>query len=289
MSDRAYKPLETVIRIPGLPRKLSIMHITDSHLTEVDDRDEDRVRELAVGRTECFRRGENGSPSTLQILERQAEQSNELQVDFTVFTGDIIDYPTQANFDQMDRIYSSLNSPYLYTVGNHDWNFPFTGERDEVRTEAYPKFSKWAKHVPGCEIGELDGVTIIAVDNSTYQLKAEQVERIREIADRGPCLLFMHIPVAIPSLIPDVVSVWRAPIVMGADQQDLERHNTANLLATESTAAFCQWVNESDSVYGLFCGHVHFAHEDAFSTGTHQYITPPGFEGGCRLITLLPA
>ena len=37
---------------------------------------------------------------------------------------------------------------------------------------------------------------------------------------------------------------------------------------------------------GVFCGHVHFAHDAEMLPGRHQYVTAPGFEGGYRWIEL---
>lgn len=280
--------LHTYIRVAGLARPLRIVQVTDSHLSEADERASVQVQELAKHRTAAFG-GEASTMTTTGRLAAQIAEINACGADAAVFTGDIIDFPSAANLERMSALYEALEVPYLYTLGNHDWNYPFLGEDDEHRQQAYPAFGAWASDVPGCEILQLDGVALIALDNSTYQISAEQAAKVAQAAAAGPCLLFMHIPLAVESLLPDVERVWQAPIVTGVPMERLVDYPQHPLLPPDAhTAAFSAWAQHTTDLIGIGCGHVHFDHEDRMASGRSQYVTPPGYDGYCRMYHLLP-
>ncbi|WP_308638369.1 metallophosphoesterase family protein [Paenibacillus silvisoli] len=283
-------PAETIIRMPGLKKSLTILQITDCHLTACDEREEPDVRAEAIKRTSVFASQAAGGHSTEALFDRLLQTSNELGADFTVFTGDIIDFPSQANIEHLQSQFSRLKSPYLYTVGNHDWYF-YGSFTDEVREAAYPKFREWISETPGCEIRSAGGVKLIALDNSNYQVTDGQVEAIKRAAASGePYLLFMHIPLYVSSLRPDVVDAWGAPIMMGASAWPAASREAWQVRPSDpATKEFCRFLasEESGNLRGIFCGHVHFNHVDAFREGRYQYVTAPGFTGQCRLIRLL--
>lgn len=283
---------ETVIPIPNLTREIVIMHMTDIHMTAVDDREGEDVRKMAGERGALFLQLAGGVPQQ-ETFETQISLCNRMNVDAAVFTGDIIDFPSQANLELLKQGYASLEAPYLYTLGNHDWSYPHLPVDDALRAQSYAEFRDWSERVPGCEALTVGGVKLIAVDNSNYQLTDGQLQFIKQQADEGlPCLLFMHIPLYLPSLEPEVTRVWKAPIMMTAEGwTDDARHAWSLRENDAATEAFAQWVREDEDcpVVGIFCGHVHFAHADAFREGRYQYVTPAGYACGMRVIRLKPA
>ena len=101
----------------------------------------------------------------------------------------------------------------------------------------------------------------------------EQLVRTRELLDTGkPCILFMHIPVTIESLLPATIEKWKRPIVLGAETK------------TPSTLEFCEMVKSRAEVKAIFAGHLHFDHVDELGGGGRQYVTGPGSEGRYRFV-----
>ncbi|MBO7743085.1 metallophosphoesterase [Paenibacillus sp. MWE-103] len=277
---------------------MTILHVTDCHLTEYDEREPEEIRDTARTRAEAFKSQLAGEGTALENFRRLIERASEQgegeragKIDFTVFTGDIIDFPSQANLETLRDAFSRLPSPYLYTLGNHDWNFG-AACTDEDRQAAYPMFREWSSAVPGCEVRELDGVKLIAIDNGNYQVTQEQFDAVSEAASSGlPYLLFMHIPLYVQGLVKDVVKKWGAPIMMGAAGWDPDVREAWQVRhQDDSTGAFCRWLGSPDSgdIRGIFCGHVHLDHIDAFREGRYQYVTAPGYTNHSRLIRLIP-
>jgi 3',5'-cyclic AMP phosphodiesterase CpdA len=281
---------EAIIRVAGLSREFTIMHVTDSHLTESDEREDEGALQNAERRQKTFPYAE-----VLGKLARAIERCNDSRVDCSVFTGDIVDFPTASNAEAMGQQFVKLDKPFLYTLGNHDWRFSHHPNTDETRAAYTPLLAGAAGEGanPSNQAMDLDGqLRLITIDNSTYQVNKEQVDWFKKQIGQGlPCLVFYHIPLYIPSLMPSVMEKWKAPLVMAGlktDPQTGEMMTTSN--PQEATREFCDLLNggESGNVVGVFCGHVHFAHEDRFGEGKTQYVTAPCFEGSCRKITVRP-
>ena len=208
---------ETIIALPNLPRALTLMHITDSHMAAADQRDPEAL-EAATRIQTLFEERTPGNVPASQVFAEALAHSNEINADCTLLTGDIIHFPAHAALELIEQGVQSLQGPYLYTLGNHDWYFPHLDWNDDTRLAHYPRFNHLTNNAPAAQALELDGVRLIALDNSNYQITPDQLDFLRQQLETDtPCLLFIHIPIAIPSLIPDVVEVWHEPIVMGAD------------------------------------------------------------------------
>ena len=277
------------IRIVGLSRDLTILHVTDSHMVEGDERDPEAAQHMTRF-TELFEARTPGGVPPRQVFARTLAEGREPSLDAAVLTGDIIHFPARAGIDRIREGIASVGVPTLYTLGNHDWSFPHLEWSDETRQAWYPRFHDLTGGDPACQALDVGGVRLIALDNSTYQVSDRQVEFLRhQLAAGVPCLLFVHIPLAIPSLTPAVMETWKAPIMMGAEEgwTDETRQRWRVPGTLDSTRACLELITAGpDNLAGVFCGHVHFAHVDAYREGRCQYVTAPGFGGGSRVIHL---
>lgn len=287
----AVSPDETTIQIEGLQRPITLLQITDSHLVEVDHRDPETVAAGAKLRENFIANSPSGW-NTRQHLQQAIARANELDVDYVVLTGDMIHFPSAANLETFEYELKALKAPYLYMSGNHDWQFPHLPVSEATRAEYYPSLHRFTDGNPACQARDVHGVRLVALDNSTYQIDDVQLAFLREqINTELPCLLFIHIPIYTPALTPSVLSKFDAPIMMAAPGWTPEAQAEWGVRdADDSTIACHRLLVESGAptIAAIFCGHVHFAHEAPFSEGQVQYVTRPGFEGGYRIIRLLP-
>lgn len=281
------------IRVGGLRRSLRILHLTDSHMAEGDERDPAAAEHVPRFR-QLFQEHTPGGAPAREVFEGILAAAGDPRVDAAALTGDIVHFPSWAALETVRRGVDTLGVPFLYTLGNHDWHFPHLPWGEATRRDHYPRFGDLTGGDPACQSLSVDGVRLVALDNSTYQLSAVQVAYLRrELSRGGPCLLFMHIPLWLESLHPAVLEAWQAPIAMAAPDaawtaEALERWKVGE--ATASTRAARELITgpEAHSLAGIFCGHVHFAHADAFREGGVQYVTAPGFAGHSREIRLEP-
>jgi hypothetical protein len=285
-------PDETTILIEGLQRNITLLHITDSHLLEVDARDAETIA-TGAKLLETFSSYSPFGWNPRLHLQQAIARANELGVDYAVLTGDMMHFPSAANLETFEHELKALAAPYLYTPGNHDWLFPHLPATEATRAEYYPRFHRFTGGNPAFQVRDIHGIRLIALDNSTYQISDPQLEALRqELADERPCLLFMHIPLYTPALAPSVWSRWNTPIMIAAPGWTPEAQAAWSVRDAEaSTLGFHELLanGSAPSVAAIFCGHVHFAHAAPFSDGQAQYVTRPGFEGGYRIIRLMPA
>ena len=281
---------ETVIAIDGLARELTLLHITDSHMAAADDRDPEAL-EHATRFQALFEERTPDHVPPRQLFEKALAHANAINADATLLTGDIIHFPSHAALELIEQGVQTLQSPYLYTLGNHDWYFPHLDWNDDTRLAHYPRFDHLTNKTPAAQVLDIEDIRLIAIDNSNYHTTPEQLDFLRQqLATDRPCLLFIHIPIAIPSLIPAVVEVWKEPIVMGADGWSEEGKKKWRVADNNESTLACRQllIEEAQNLVGIFCGHVHFPHADEVHPGCMQYVTKPGFEGGYREIKLRP-
>lgn len=283
-------PNETLIRVAGIEHELTILHITDSHLSEADEREEEAV--IQVSKRLKQRNLDRGGICRKESLQESIQRSNEWKVDCTIFTGDILSFPSALNLELMEQQFNNLRSPYLYTLGNHDWYFPHLVSTDELRASVYPLFNKFTAGNPAQQSLDIGGIRLVTIDNSNYQVSETQLEFMKEqLADKVPTLLFFHIPLYVSTLAPAVLEVWKHPIMVHAPGWSLEGYRRFQAReADRSTKEFHHLLTSEAArhVAGLFCGHVHFSHRDEFNSGCYQYVTNPGYQRGYRKITIQP-
>jgi len=270
----------TIIEIPEIERIITLMLITDMHLTYSDERDSGEVREMALERAKALKRfSDRDTEDLFDDILRYAVNQN---VDCLVLVGDIIDFLTPKNVEKLNIFLNKYRVPYFYIVGNHEhimkhlWSMdlllPFTNNRI------------------GCNKMEIGGVKFIGIDNTGYKVSAEQLAFLsEETADNKPCLLFMHIPLYIESLEKSTLEVWHSPIMLGIPESLFMERRPGIIhvpLPDNTTMEFCRLIERSTNIYGVFAGHLHFSHTDVFTAGKNQYVTLAGYEGGCRKIII---
>ena len=253
---------ELELRIDGVDGEFYFLHVTDNHLCHCDDRDSDLIERMAR-RSKVFREPADEAVSFVQTVRK-------IRPDFVANTGDFFDRPTAANMDAGKRLVDSYGVPFYFTPGNHDWYKP--ADRAN-RDYWHGRFAVLTEQNLDWYVKEMRGVNLLFLDDSDYQISDEQLVRTRELLDTGkPCIIFMHIPVGIDSLLPATIARWKKPIVVGADTE------------TPSTLAFCEMVKSRVEVKAIFAGHLHFDHVDELGGGGRQYVTGPGSEGRYRFV-----
>ena len=283
---------DTIIRIQGLAQPLTLAHITDSHVCEADGRDPDAwdAAETIGGK---FRNYSPTHESMRTVFQQVLRGCLAARPDCFLLTGDMVHFPTWANIDAFAEDLAATGVPYLYTPGNHDWQYPGKPWTDATRQEYYGRFSRLTCGSPAQQVREVGGVLLIAIDNSMYQTSPAQLAFLRQqLASGKPCLLFMHIPVYIPSLLPDVVQRWKAPILMACPEgwTDETRAHWGVPGIDPGTQSFHDLImdGQASNLAGLFCGHIHIPHADELRTGCWQYTPKPGYLAGWRVIRLQP-
>lgn len=256
----------------GLPSPLKIVFAADLHLVEVDARDDeyhDNYKRMAQYRCNA------------DVLFRMVEHAK--NADLFVLGGDIISFPSHANIDVLLNSLKSLDKPWIFINGNHDWHFEGVGGTE---TEICAKWSAnrlaplFQGRNPHMSSMYINGLKLLFIDNSTGEILPEQLEYFRmETADGKPSILMVHIPLYVPGRSvafacghPD----WNA---MHDPYWQIERRPQWPAKGhTQTTMDFCEAVWNTPNLLGVFAGHTHIRSTD-FCKGKFQIVAPSGSKG----------
>ena len=282
------KPIFTTVPIKGLKKEFKILHFTDLHacaLDEVEKAAMEPVRRDYIPPRQGLFGGGRPYPSeaALPALLRYGE---EISADLILRTGDIIDFPSEANLILLETCVDTCKVPVLYITGNHDWSYADDYHTENAAATYLPRVDAVSGAVDHAAIYEDDTVLVCAVDSGLDRIRPETLEAYLTAARRAKAtgkalILALHVPVHAETLVEDTVRVWRQELTIGEGAFGADDPATMafyNAVAVESDLA-------PDVV---IAGHVHFDHEDLFPNGTPQYITDIACDGHCRVLTLTP-
>ncbi len=284
------------IRVEGLKQTTRILHIADVHLGLIDGRDEEHL-EICQDLGERFHpRHQNRDAQGHTIPQETAfqhmlETARQEQVDLLALTGDIVDFPAQANVEYARQLVDASGLPALYTAGNHDWHFLSRDPTPATRREFLAPLAPLHGGRPDFAEHKIGDLLFVAVDNSTYQIDAEQLENTRRaLAQNLPTVLLIHIPLSLPTLrAPTIEHKNGNPVLMADPDWPLAKRREYGTGAdTPTTLEFVRLLVNAQNLVAVFCGHIHFDHVDALTPWAAQYVVGPGFAGEYRLAEFQP-
>lgn len=255
----------------GLPAPVRLFHLTDLHITRSDESDcPYAVRQQAERRLVFRRPDEEPSESLADAFLREGAEA-----DCLVMTGDIIDAPSAGNLAFLREKFTRPDC--FYVTGNHDWCFP---PDHPAGAEGQRAFRPLLEQASGFPIDfctrRVGGLTLIGLDNSEYQVTAEQAARVFSVLERGePSILCCHVPFYCGTLWESARDYWREPILVGCPDEVLAQGfaRPRSLRPTAETAAFVERLKTFPNLAAILAGHIHYNHTDRFSEYTVQIVT----------------
>lgn len=263
--------VEETIVIEGLEQEYELLFLTDNHMVVSSSEDSEQIAANAKERAPLFVDAD-GVDSATQF-PAWMNYALEQQVDAVLLGGDIIDYPSPGNLEHLQKNLDTLTMPYLYTLGNHDWTYPWDYMTENGKAEYLPLFEPMMKGntaIQRLDIGEL---TVVAVDNSPGQVNAEALQRYQEILEEGrPTIVLVHVPFLTQSVLTKAKEVWSSGVVIGGG-------NFGGIYPNEASTAFMEMTTaENSPVIAVLAGHVHFYDKD-YMEGEKQVLQLVG-DGG---------
>lgn len=256
----------------GLPKPFSVLHISDTHLTAVYPHESERMQARHRSRTATF--GGRQEEALRDSLDWAREH-----VDYIVYTGDLIDWQTEANYDLVRKYFGDK---MFGTIGNHEYWSPewladpsvqdtvdFRESNLRALGEVYPFDVSFHAQ-------QINGVNFIGIDDAFGTVTESQVERFKDEAAKGlPMVLCMHVPFYSDE-------IWRASerfwndgrYVTEADERTGEYRRQ---LDDPVTRDFISYLRQEPLLRAILTGHEHFALDDRFSPTAMQYVAGGNF------------
>src|SRR5690606_30872295 len=261
---RSSTEVEATVMVEGLAAPYTVLQVSDSHISHDGEADE-------AYKMYSSRMG-NAYPTVVhpKTKERVAplagfvammELAKESEVDFIALTGDIVNYPSTTAVEAVREAVEATGIPYTYTAGNHDWHYEgMAGSAEELRAEWSEKGLKPLYNGGNPLYGStvVNGLNLVTIDNSTYQVNREQLDFYRRQASRPePIVLFMHIPLYMPTLGTGSSGhpEWGAAVDRGYEVERRERWPESG--NNPETVAFVKEVMATTRLTGIFVGHYH--------------------------------
>lgn len=281
---------------PEIREAFSVTMIADTHLFQDDSRGTPYLQfsgrmAKAYNETRHFQSGETINPKIgfEQALFKAQEEKSSL----IALVGDIFSFPSEAAIEWVYQKMEACGIPYLYTAGNHDWHYEgMEGTLDYLRDSWISnRLSKFYKgRNPMCQVLEIYGVKFVFLDNSTYEIKQQQLDFLRDsLMEEKPTVILVHIPLYAPGR-----SVW-----FGCGHPDWNAANDINYELerrppwrenghTEITREFYNAVFASHNIIGILAGHIHNQSVDIIN-GIPQIVTESNAEGGYLQVHFTPS
>ncbi len=268
--------LSSELPIKGLKRDYTLLHITDVHMTLIEETQSAQRKDTARDRGNVLFT-EDGIPAH----ERFAaffSYAEAIGADLILMTGDIIDMPSQKNIDFLKKMIRTSPVKTFYVVGNHDWSFLDAYHSPEAKRRYLPAFSDISGGDTSFHFLEFDDFILAGLDNSTDTFTKEQLARTKALfLKEKPLLLAVHVPISSPLLAQKSREIWNGRnLCLGSDG-----------IRCEATDAFLKSVlHPSSPMAAVIAGHLHLCCQEEIAPGISQLVTSEGYNGTCRRITL---
>ncbi len=265
------------LEIPGVRGEHLLMHISDTHVSTVDELSTPDERELTEKQEalwadykERFARGKldfamgNDEPygdpqriGTAAAFEKQLALACELKPEALLLSGDNLDHMHPAGERFLSRKMREYDGRFLCVPGNHE----------DAACEGV-----WA---PDVRTLEFDGFRVAAIDNSRRTVSREDLDALRALCDEGvPTIVLCHVPIATP-YCRDEMRRLIDYFYIDCETED------------ENGREFVSLCEKNDAVRAVLCGHVHGYHAMELAPGKPQVIASQGMAGAVHLLTVV--
>lgn len=267
---------ENRITVPGVKGEHIFMHITDTHVSTIDEESTPEERELTDKQEalwsvfkENFARGKvpfakgNDEPygeeqriSTVAAFEKQLALAEELKPDALLLSGDNLDHMHPAGVRYLQRRLAAYSGRFLCVPGNHE---------DPVCDGV------WGT---GVRTMDFEGFRIAAVDDSKRTVSGEDLDALRTLCGEGiPMIVLCHVPVSTACCREEMRKLMEY-FYIDSESEDANAREFVSLL------------EKNDAVKAVLCGHVHGYHAVELAPGKPQIVGSQGMAGAVHLFTV---
>lgn len=273
------KIIKNTLRI-GAKKPFKLLHMTDTHIT--------RGAPDGMNRTPTFDVDYKGCAEDYFFRALEYAKANGMTL---LHTGDIIDFFSKENFDFVDEYFGDAD--YIYAAGNHDFCH-YLGRAKEDYEYKWEKIVDIAPHIKNnlyFYSRVINGVNIVALDNSYYLVDRGQLEALKaEVAKGYPVILAMHVPLYTDEL-KKVCDEDEDPLTysMATPKEILDGYNgyrRSQMSPDAETLEFVEYIKNEKAIKALVTGHRHLNQEGEVRDGLVQYVTHGSFAGYVREITI---
>lgn len=270
--------IEKEIIIPGISGEYTFAVVNDQHIIVPDDDILSEKKEDINQRHELFQ-SENGVYSS-DLWQELPEQINTYEPDGVILNGDMIDYFSISNFENLQSGLEKITAPVMYLRADHDLGIWY---HDNISKDTRRELEYSLDNFDKVMTQEFNDFMIVGINNNTSQISEKALEALKEIWKKEkPVILALHVP--LKSQIDDSLS--EASKESWGDRS-LLWGNDCYYEPDEVTQEFLDMVFAEDSPVAAVLGaHLHFPFEDKLNENITQYTLEASYKGYITLFTV---
>ena len=187
----------------------------------------------------------------------------------------------EANIRFLEENLETLEMPYLYVPGNHDWTYPWEYMTDKGRQEYLTALAPRMHGTPAAQLLENEELVLLGVDNSTNQIDPAALDTVKSAVERGkPVIVLQHIPFATDRLVEEAGRLWQNPVLLG-------KGVLGGIYPNEVSQEYMKLIlADAGPVKVVLAGHIHMGARDSLTEGISQYTADAGYLGKGLLLTI---
>ena len=268
------------ITVPGISREYELLFLTDTHIV-IPDESTEEIQTYSTERLAHFTN--DGGYISSELFTSWINYANKTKPDALLLGGDIIDSPSPDNISFLGDALDKLEIPYLYTVGNHDWTYPWEYMTETGTTDYLSLLSPYMEANTSIHTLETEDFIVAAVDNSSNQIHPDALEEYRNILSMNkPVILLLHVPFYTEELFAKTSGIWKNGAVLGGGIH-------GGMYPNDVSAEFMFLTTAADSpVAAIIAGHVHLPDESMMDGEKNipQIVGDAGYKGKGMLIRI---
>lgn len=256
----------------GLKKPFSVLHISDTHLTDAYPNEGEKKQKLKEIRTRTFGgRQEEALRDSLEWAKKN--------VDYVIHTGDMIDWQSEKNFDLVRKYFGGA---MFGSMGNHEYsqsmwldketpteaNKAATAERIQ---KAYPFAIHFASQV-------VNDVNFVSMDSVYGYVTPTQVELFNEEVKKGlPIVLCQHVPFYTDAIWRANDKFWKSDRKFAGGPLPDFRGDCRKQHDDPVTRDFIAALKKQPLLKAILAGHLHITVQDRFSPTAMEYVVGGNF------------
>ncbi|MGN1299298.1 MAG: metallophosphoesterase family protein [Candidatus Scatovivens sp.] len=266
------------IKNENIKEKYQFVYISDLHASIIDENEKDeKIKSCLVERNDVFTQQHVNKVQADKIFQEIINYANNSNSDALLLGGDIIDSPSESNFNFLRNNLNKLKKDYLYTLGNHDWSFAWDYHTKEAQEEYYPKFTEFMNDAQVSYL-EYKDLIILAINDSKDKIEEEAIDKIKQVLEKKKqTIVMLHVPLATEYISEETARIRNRISAIGEE----------GIKPTESTQKAIDLIlSEEYNVFYIISGHVHFDIKDNITKNIIEDVSAPAYGGNINLIKI---
>jgi len=248
-------------------RPFSVLHISDTHLTDAYPDEDQWKQKLKAQSTPQF-----GGHQEESLRESVAWAK--ANCDYLIHTGDVMDWHSRKNLDLAKKY---LGNAAFGAIGNHEFTLyhylakkaGVSKSKAEILKILQPYFPfdlTFASQV-------INGVNFVSLDDTCARVSVEQVRRFKAEVEKGyPIVLLKHVPYYTDFIWTATEKYWTSGTHFRTTTVPPRRNDALAQVNDPVTRDFVAYLKTVKELKAILAGHEHITVQDRFSPTAMEYL-----------------